>query len=680
MAKYGTEDLRNITFLGGADSGKTSLIDALLYKGGAVTRMGKIDDGTSMSDYDPEEKEKKHSLNLSMLHMNYKKKELNLLDTPGYPDFIGEAISSLYAVETAVINVNAYAGIVYNTRKLWEEAGKLDLARILIINKVDMEHVEWDGLLENLRNFFGNRVLPVFLPDTTGEKVSLIVDCLAHPEKAPESMKDKVEEARVALMEALVESDEALMEKYLEGEEIGIQDLMGLMRRALQERSVVPVLCAAVEKDLGVQEILDFLSEFAPSPLEGNFRNALKGEEEVCLDPREVTEPVGLVFKSVTDPYVGKMNYIRLFTGAITPGQSLYNPRTEKNEKIGNILRLQGKEAEGVQEAVVAGDIVVFPKVETLGNSDTVTDEKSGLTIPAMEMPIPMVSLAVSPKSRNDEQKLGTALRKLDSEDATFLSGRDSQTGEMIITGISMLHLETIIGRMRSRYKVEVLTKLPKVPLRETIQGSAEGHHKHKKQTGGHGQYGEVKMVIEPVERGQGFVFTDKIVGGSIPKQYIPAVEKGIREVLEKGVIAGYPIVDVETRIVDGSFHEVDSSEASFKIAGSKAFKNAFMAARPVLLEPIVKMEVSIASKFMGDITSDLNGRRGRIQGMDAMGDLQIIRALVPLQEIQTYSTDLRSMTAGEGSYTLEFSHYDLVPAKIAESIIAQHKGAEEED
>jgi elongation factor G len=291
-----------------------------------------------------------------------------------------------------------------------------------------------------------------------------------------------------------------------------------------------------------------------------------------------------------------------------------------------------------------------------------------------------MVSLAVTPKSRNDEQKLGQALRKLDSEDATFISSRDAQTGEMIITGISMLHLETIIGRMKSRFKVEVNTKLPKVPLRETIMGSSEGHHKHKKQTGGHGQYGEVKLILEPVERGEGFIFSDEIVGGVIPRQYIPAVEKGIREVLDKGAIAGYPIVDVKSRIIDGSYHDVDSSEASFKMAASKAFRNAFTSARPVLLEPIVNIEVSIPSKFMGDITSDLNGRRGRIQGMDAMGDLQIIKAQVPLQEIQTYSTDLRSITAGEGSYIIEFSHYDQVPAKIAETIIAQHKSDDEED
>jgi elongation factor G len=680
MAKYSTEDLRNIAFVGGADAGKTSLIDALLFKGGAVTRIGKIDDGTSVCDYDAEEKEKKHSLNLSIVHMNHMKKELNLLDTPGYPDFIGEAISSLYAVETAAINVNAFNGIVTNTRKLWEETAKLNLARIIIVNKVDLEHVEWDKLLENLKIVFGDKVYPVFLPDTTGEKVSAVVDCLDAPDKGPDAMKDRVDEARVALIEALVETDEALMEKYLEGESLDPQELKNLMRTALQERAIVPLLCTSVEKDLGVGETLNFLAEYAPSPLSGLVRSAMKGEEEIKLDPREITEPAGLVFKSVTDPYVGKMNYVRLFTGALKSGQTVYNPRINKTEKIGNILRLQGKEAEGIQDGVNPGDIFVFSKLETLGNSDTVVEEKSTIVLPAMDMPVPMVSLAVSPKSRNDEQKLGTALRKLDSEDATFITGRDSQTGEMIMTGISMLHLETIIGRMKSRYKVEVETKLPKVPLRETIQGSSEGHHKHKKQTGGHGQYGEVKMTLEPVERGQGFVFSDKIVGGVIPKQYIPAVEKGIREVLEKGVIAGYPIVDVEARIIDGSFHEVDSSEASFKIAGSKAFKNAFMAARPVLLEPIVQIEVSIPGKFMGDITSDLNGRRGRIQGMDALGDLQIIRAQVPLQEIQTYSTDLRSITAGEGSYTIEFSHYDLVPAKITESIIAQHKSEEEEE
>jgi elongation factor G len=680
MAKYSAEDCRNIAFVGGSDSGKTSLVDALLFKGGAVTRIGKIDDGTSVSDYDPEEKEKKQSLNLAIMHLNHNKREVVLLDTPGYPDFIGEAISALYASETAIVNVNAFNGIVYNTRKLWEEATKLDLAKVVIVNKVDMENVVWDELIENLKKFFGDNLFPVFLPDTTGGGVSFIADCLGGPGKAPDSMKDRVEEARVALVESLVEQDETLMEKYLEGEEIALEDLENLLRIAIRERTIVPILCTSQEKDLGVAETLNFLTEYLPSPMDGLYRTARKGEEEITLNPKEITDPVGFIFKSVTDPYVGKMNYIRMYTGSIAAGQTVYNPRTEKGEKIGNLFRPQGKELEPVQGETVVGEIVVFTKIESLENSDTITSEKSGFVVPDMVMPQPMVSLAVSAKSRNDEQKLGTALRKLDTEDPTFIAERDTQTGEMIMTGISMLHLEVIIGRMKSRYKVEVHTRLPKVPLQETIQGTSEGHHKHKKQTGGHGQYGEVKMIIEPTERGAGFDFQDKIVGGVIPKQYIPAVEKGIREVLDKGVIAGYPIVDVRTRIVDGSYHDVDSSEASFKIAGTKAFKNAFMNARPVLLEPIVNIEVSVPGRFMGDINSDLNGRRGRIQGMDAIGDLQIIKAQVPLQEIQTYSTDLRSITAGEGSYTIEFSHYDLVPHKIAEDYIARFKGDEDED
>jgi elongation factor G len=680
MAKYGAEDLRNIAFIGGPDSGKTSLIDALLFKAGAVTRIGKIDDGTSVSDYDPEEKEKKHSLNLSLLHMNYKKREINLLDTPGYPDFIGEAISSLYAVETAVINVNAYNGIVTNTRKLWEAAAQVGVARIVLINKVDMEHVEFDNLLANLKEFFGSNLVPVSLPDTTGAGVSSITNCLTGADTAPDAIKDKIEEARVSLIESLVENDEALMEKYLEGEEIPPDDINRLMRTGIRQGDVIPILCTSVEKDLGVDTVLEFLADCAPSPMEGPFRTARKGEEEISLNPAEVSDPLGFVFKSVTDPYVGKLNYVRTCTGSISSGGMMYNPRTEKSEKVSNVFRMQGKEMEAQESATVPGDIIVFSKIETMENSDTITSEGSGLVMPPMETPVPMVSLAVSAKARNDEQKLAMALRKIDSEDPTFIAKRDAQTAEMIITGISMLHLETIIARLKTRFKVEVQTKLPKVPLRETIQSAAESKYKHKKQTGGHGQYGEVAMILEPVERGSGFEFSDEIVGGVIPRQYIPAVEKGIRETLDKGVIAGYPIVDVKARIVDGSYHDVDSSEASFKLAASKAFRIAFESAKPVLLEPIVNIEVSIPSKYMGDINSDLNGRRGRIQGMDAMGDLQIIKAQVPLQEIQTYSTDLRSMTTGEGSYTIEFSHYDVVPAKIAETYISQHKAADDED
>jgi len=680
MAKYSAEEIRNIAFVGGADAGKTSLADALIFKCGAVTRLGKVEDGTSISDYDAEEKAKKHSYNLSVMHMTHMKQEINLLDTPGYPDFIGEAVYSLYAAETVVINVNAYNGIVTNTRKLWQESDKHGLAKVIIINKVDMENVEWDGLIGNLKEIFGSNIYPVFIPDTTGLKISTIVDCLANPDAAPEDMKDRVEEARIAIVESLVETDEALMEKYLEGEEIPIEDLKKQMKVAIREKAVIPVLCTSVEKDLGVEETLSFLAEYTPSPMDGPFRKGMKDDEEITLDPREVTAPIGFIFKSVTDPYVGKMNYIRLLTGSITPGDMIYNPRNQKEEKIGNIFRPQGKDLIPVQEETVTGDIVVFSKVESLENSDTITMSKSDVRLPEMDMPTPMVSLAVTPKNRNDEQKLGQALRKFDTEDATFQASRDAVTGEMVMTGISMLHLETIIGRMKTRYKVEVDTKLPKVPLRETITGSSEGHHKHKKQTGGHGQYGEVKLILEPVERGEGFIFSDEIVGGVIPRQYIPAVEKGIRELLTTGAIAGYNIVDVKARIIDGSYHDVDSSEAAFKVAATKAFKDAFEQAKPVLLEPIVNIEVSIPSKFMGDITSDMNGRRGRIQGMDAIGDLQIIKAQVPLQEIQTYSTDLRSITAGEGSYIIEFSHYDQVPAKIAESIVAQHKAKEEKE
>jgi elongation factor G len=437
-------------------------------------------------------------------------------------------------------------------------------------------------------------------------------------------------------------------------------------------------LCASVENDLGVGEILDFLAEFLPSPMEGPFRTGKKDDAEVTLDPSEFKEPAAFVFKSVTDPYVGKLNYVRIYTGALNTDSSFYNTRTEKAEKIGTLLRCQGKETEGI-EATVPGDIVVIPKVETLELSDTLCSDKCKVVLPRMEHPQPMVSLAVKPKSRNDEQKISTVLKKLNNEDPTFLADRDAQTGEMVVTGISMLHLETTLGRMKSRFKVDVETSLPKVPYRETIQQSAEGHHKHKKQTGGHGQYGEVYLVLEPVERGEGFVFSDEIVGGVIPRQYIPAVEKGARETIAQGILAGYPVVDVKLRLVDGSYHDVDSSEASFKMAASKAFKDAFEKARPVLLEPIVLVEVSVPSRFMGDITSDLNGRGARIQGMDSMGDLQIIKALVPLREVQKYSTELRSITAGEGSYLLSFSHYDLVPGSKAEAIIAQSKKGEEE-
>jgi elongation factor G len=678
MAKYASEDIRNITFIGGSDSGKTSLVDALLFKSGAATRLGKVDDETSLSDFDPDEKSKKHSLSLSLLYATHMKKQINILDTPGYPDFIGDAISSLYAAETAVIAINAFNGIVYNTRRMWDEATRLGLAKVITINKLDIENIEWDTLLDNIKDAFGQHCHPVIIPDGTGQNLSTLVNCLFEAESAPDSIKDAAEEACLTATETLVESNDELMEKYLEGEKIGKDEIKGLLRTAIREGTFVPILCTCVEKDLGVGEILDFVAEFAPSPIEGPFRKALKDEEEILLDPKEYTEPVATVFKSITDPYVGKLNYVRVLTGNLSVDSVFYNSRTEKTEKIGTLLRSQGKETESIPEGV-AGDIVVIPKVETLELSDSLCLEKSKITIAPMEHPLPMVSLAVTPKSRNDEQKISTALRKLNNEDPTFNAGRDATTGEMVVTGISMLHLETLLRRLKTRFKVDVETKLPKVAYRETIRKAAEGHHKHRKQTGGHGQYAEVKLILEPVERGEGFVFSDEIVGGVIPRQYIPAVEKGIREILDQGILAGYPVVDAKARIIDGSYHDVDSSEASFKMAAAKAFRDAFGNAGPVLLEPVVFVDVAIPSRFMGDVNGDLNSRGARIQGMDSMGDLQTIKALVPLREVQQYSTELRSITSGEGSYTITFSHYDPVPSQKVAAIIAQSKKDDEE-
>lgn len=679
MAQYGSNDIRNIALVGGSDSGKTSLVDALLFKGGATNRLGKIDDGSSLSDFDQDEKEKKHSLNLSVLHLNRGGKEITLLDAPGYPDFIGEAISCLYAVETAAVCINAFNGVVYNTRRMWEEVDRLGLAKVIVVNKLDMDNVDWDGLVSGIQELFGKKCQPVFIPDGTGKDLNCIVDCLFGADKAPDALKDAAEAAQMAAVESLVEIDDTLMEKYLEGETIEPDEIKKLLRQAIREGSFVPILCTSLEKEVGLELALDFLAEYSPSPMEGPFRKIWKGSDEITLDPNENNDAVAFVFKSITDPYVGKLNYVRVFSGALNTDSMFYNSRMEKAEKIGSILRCQGKEMETIQENR-AGDIIVIPKMESLELSDTLCAEKARYRLEAMEFPKPMVSLAVTPKSRSDEQKISTVLKKLDSEDPTFETSRDAQTAEMIVMGVSMLHLETMLGRMKSRFKVDVDTAIPKVPYRETIQGSAEGHHRHKKQTGGHGQFGEVKMILEPVERGEGFIFSDEIVGGVIPRQFIPAVEKGIRETLVKGILAACPIVDIKARLIDGKHHDVDSSEASFKVAASRAFKNAFEDARPVLLEPMVLLDVSVPSRFMGDVNSDLNSRGARIQGMDSLGDLQIIKALAPLREVQRYSTELRSMTSGEGSYTLEISHYDPVPAQKAEAIIAQHKKAEEEE
>ncbi len=672
MAKRETAQIRNIAFIGHGDSGKTTLVEALLFAAKAITRKGSIEDGTTVSDHTPEEKDRKNSIDLAIASASAGGKHLNLLDAPGYSDFIGEAVSSLYAADAAVVAVNALSGVMVNTRKLWQLAVEREVPRFLVVTKADQANVDFPALLNSIQESFGKECIPVVLPAEPGPKVKAVVNVLEQPEALTGPLADLAKPSRDRLMDAIVEVDDKLMERYLEGGAIGPEELEPAMRTAIARGRLVPILVTAAQAEAGVAELLAFLARYAPAP---TVRPAPKGTDAGGAEA--VREPGGpfsaYVFKCVSDPFVGKLAYFRVVSGTFTPDKPLHNARTKKAAKVGGLFLPFGKDLRPC-DGVVAGDLAVVSKIEDLAVSDTVCDAGSPIRYPDLVFPKPMVSLAVEPKTRNDESRLSTAMQRMQDSDPTLKVARDRQTAELIMSGMSTLHLDLTLARLKRRFEVEVNTRQPKIPYQETITKKAEGHHKHKKQTGGRGQFGEVYLRVEPTPRGEGFKFVDAIVGGRIPNQFLPAIEKGIRDVLDKGVIAGCHVIDVQVEVYDGSFHVVDSDEISFKLAGANAFKQAFLAAGPALLEPVVNLEVSAPTRCMGDIMGNLTSRRGRVSGSESYGDTQVIKAQVPLAEILTYSTELRSMTGGEGGYTIEPSHYDLVPQRITEGIMARNK------
>jgi elongation factor G len=579
-------------------------------------------------------------------------------------------------VETAVIVIAATSGIQVNTQKMWDIAGDAGLARVVVITKMDGDNIDFPALLDSIQNTFGEECLPLMLPVGHGSGFKGVVDIYNLPEEVPGDVIGDVDDCREKFLEGIVCVCDDTMEKYLDGQEIEVEKLQGCFTTAVASGSVVPVLCCDNKKGLGVEEIVDVIAKSTPSPEKGLARMCVSVEGEGEEKEIEVSKSAPFsaqVFKSITDPFVGKLSFFRVYSGELKGHPEVYNVRTEKNEKIGHMFKTFGKEQQEINGAI-PGDIVTISKVEDISVSDTLCDPHVKVKFKDIKFPNPMASLAIEPKSRGAEQKISETLHRLVVEDSTFKVSRDVQTHELVVTGMSNLHLDVILSRLKSRYDIEVESRQPKIPHKETITTKANAQYKHKKQTGGKGQYGEVYLRIEPLERGGGFEFATKIVGGAIPSQYIPAVEKGLRETIAKGILSKNPIVDVKVELYDGSFHNVDSSEAAFKIAASKAFNLAFNDAKPVLLEPVVNIEVTIPSEFMGDITGNLSSRRGRVQGMDSFGDLQVLKASIPMDEVKNYETELKSMTGGRGSYTMELSHYDVVPSHLTQAIIAQAK------
>jgi len=674
MAKFSPEAIRTIALTGHGGSGKTTLAEALLAKAGAINTPGSVEKGTTACDFDPLEKQYQHSLNAAVVHLQHRDTRVHLVDTPGLPDFIGRAIGALPAVETAAIVVNAQNGIEMITGRMMQWARKRDLCRMIIVNKIDAENVDLPGVLARLQAAFGKECLPINLPADGGRRV---VDCFFNP--SGESDFSSVEEAHSALVDQVVEVDEELMAKYLEKGEVAPEELHAPFEKALREGHLIPVCFVSARNGAGVAELLDVFVKLMPNPTEGNPPQLLKGTGEKAQPVRAEPDPkkhvLAHVFKVMIDPFVGKVGVFRVHQGTVTKDSQLYIGEGKKAFKVAHPYLLQGKEFVET-DALVPGDIGAVAKVDEIHFDAVLHDshDEDHIHLVPLEFPRPMHSLAIEPKRRGDEQKISDALHKLAAEDPTFKVEHNAAINQTIMSGLGDLHMRYILDRMAGQYHVEVTTKPPRIPYRETITARAEGHHRHKKQTGGAGQFGEVFLRIEPLKRSAGFDFVDQVKGGAIPYQFIPAVEKGVRQVLEQGPVAGYPVQDVRVTVYDGKYHDVDSKEVAFIAAGKRAFMDAISKARPIILEPIVSIEITAPEGAMGDIAGDLSSRRGQLSGTDsaAPGTL-VIKGQVPLSELNNYQARLKSVTAGQGSYSIEFARYEPVPPSVQKALAEQH-------
>ncbi len=690
MAKYTIEQLRNVALLGHGSSGKTSLSEAMLYDSGAINRMGRVEDGTTVSDWDPEERQRKLSVNTSILPCEWQGYKLNVLDTPGYMDFIGEVVSAVRVADAAVVVLDAVSGVEVGTEAVWGYADERKLPRLAFVNKMDRENASFDNVIAQLREAFSGNIVPLQLPIGAEANFQGVVDLVerkaylgtgGEAAEVPEEMANAVEEARVQLIEAAAESDDELIMKYLEGEELSPEEIRRGLSVGVRDGSIIPVLCGSATNNIGVRALLQAIVDYLPSPKEAPTEIATVPDtgEEVELTPDPEGPLAALAFKTVADPYVGKLTYFRVMSGKITSDSRVYNPRAGQEERIGQLFIVRGKEQINVSE-VAAGDLGAIVKLGVTLTGDTLCDRSQPLVLRPVKFPHPLYEVAINPKSKSDLAKLSTALTRLCEEDPTLQWRQESSTRQTILAGLGETHIDVAVRRLESKFGVSVTTDIPKVPYRETISRVASAQYRHKKQTGGAGQFAEVHLRVEPLERGKGFEYVNEVFGGAISSAFIPSIEKGIRQVMEQGVIAGYPVVDVKAAVYDGKEHPVDSKDIAFQIAGREVFKLAVQQAGPILLEPIMNVTITVPEQYMGDVLSDLNTKRARVQGMEQVRGKSIIRAQVPLAEMQRYATDLRSLTQGRGIYTMEFSHYEPVPSHIAERIIAQAKQEAEEN
>jgi elongation factor G len=692
LKTYDAKDIRNVLLVGHGGSGKTTLLEAMLFTSGAITRMGTVEDGNTVSDHDPDEQRKGISVSLSMAPIEWDGVKINVLDAPGYADFVGDLRSAIRAVDAVIVVVSAVDGVEVQTEAAWELAVEAGLPRAIFVNKLDRERSSFDGTLDQLVSSFGNQVAPLELPIGAEHEFSGVADLLhekadlypsgpiAQEGEWPDEIHAIADPAREKLMEAVAEADDDLIEKYLEEGSLDEQEIVTGVKMGFANARIAPVICGSAAKAIGVDRLLAFITEEFPSPLD-------RGPVEVSGktgDPKQLaSDPVGpttaFVFKTVSDPFVGHITMFRVFSGKVRPDSTVFNATQTTEERVGQLFALRGKEHESVSE-VVAGDIGAVAKLTHTHTGDTLSTKGDPVQLPAIDLPEPLLAYAVEPKTKGDEDKLSTGLARLREEDPTLRVARSDETHETVMYGMGEAHLEVQMERLKRKFGVEVTTHPAKIAYRETIKKKAKGLGRHVKQTGGHGQYAVCNIELEPVSRGEGFVYENKIFGGAIPSQFISSIEKGIVKTMTDGVISGNRMVDIKVTLVDGKFHPVDSSDMAFQIAGSLALKDAVESAGVVLLEPVVDLEVIVPEAYTGDIMGDLNSKRGKIGGMEQIGGgKQRIHAQVPQAEVARYVIDLRSMTGGRGAFSMAFSHYEELPAHLAEKVIAAYQKAREE-
>ena len=683
MKVYDAPNLRNVAVVGHSGAGKTQLVSALLYDAGAVNRFGRVDEGTTVTDYDEEEIARKHTLVSSLAYVEWNKTKINLIDTPGMANFLSDARAALRVADAAIVVVDAVAGVEVSTEKIWAAADELEVPRIVVLNRLDRERASLERSIESLRGAFGRAIVPVQLP--LGEERSFrgVIDLIgmkawtfatdgsgkATEAAIPAELEGRAQTARDALIEMVAEADDTLMERFFEAGTLTQDELVAGLKRGVSAGRVFPALCASAAANVGLQPILDAILAYVPSPAE----RPVELNDDHRIEAKDSGPVASFVWKTVADPFAGRITLFRVLSGTLKSDSTVHNVTRDTPERLGHIVLLQGKTQTAVPE-IKAGDIGAVAKLKETLTSDVLADKGSKLTIPPIKFPEAVISYAIEPKSRGDEEKISTALHRLQEEDPSISYNRDQQTKELLLSGQGQSHIEVTVAKLKRRFGVEVNLKLPRIPYRETITAATEAHGRHKKQTGGHGQFGDCKVKFEPLPRGSDFEFVDDIFGGSIPRQFVPAVEKGIQDARLRGFLAGYPMVDFRATVFDGSFHPVDSNELSFKLAGSLAFKDGMSRARPTLLEPVMDVEVYAPSDYAGDLMGDLNSRRGRIGGMDTRGSSTIIRAKVPMAEMLTYEQHLTSATGGRGSYHMEFSHYEEVPQHLHGKIVSAAK------